>query len=112
MENQFVIAHKHKGKWRIYKDGAYTEHDEVFLENVSFIIIPELQKKSRETKERIPHAFAHGVQIESRNIPETEWKNFGYDVFTQDTFVLTETNKPVFTAKYIHLGKDVAQVLI
>ena len=111
MENQFVIVHKHKGKWRIYKNGAYTEHDEVFLKNVSFIIIPELQKKSQETKERIPHAYAHGIQIESKDISETKWQNFEYDVFTQDTFVINKTQQPIYSGRYIHLGKNEARII-
>ena len=112
MEKQHVLVHKNKGKWRVYKNGMYTEHDEVFLQDVSFIIIPELQKESRETQKRIPHAYASGIQINFEDTTEIDWKNFGYDVFTQDNFTLTDTNEPVFSAKHIWLGKNENKISI
>jgi hypothetical protein len=110
-----VLVHKSKGKWRVYADGTYTEHDEVFLKNVSFFVIPELQIQVRETKKKVPHAYAQGELLISTDVSHLittysfpihpdQWQEFDYDVFTQDSFTITEGNMLVSRAAYVYLG--------
>ncbi len=101
-----VLVHKSKGKWRVYVGNTYTEHDEVYLKDVSFFVIPDFQETIRETQSRVPHAFAFGELTEKQNVASEnpEWKAFNYDVFKNDTFTLLTTNEPVTTAQFVWLG--------
>jgi hypothetical protein len=109
-----VIVHKHKGKWRVYENGAYTEHEEVFLKDVNFFVVPELQAQVRKTGEKVPHAFAVGEKIngDEANPTDSKWGKFDYDVFKNDTFVLIESGEPIYNARYVWLGKKINLILI
>lgn len=102
-----VLIHKHKGKWRIYLNGSFTEDEEVRLKEVDFFIIPELQRRSRDSGEKIPHAFACGYIIPELPLTIDQDKGllFDYRVNEKDHFFLLESEDKVTSAQYVILGK-------
>lgn len=102
-----VLVHKTKGMWRVYAGTSVTEHDTVVLHDVVFVVIPELQTQVRASQKRVPHAYALGELVgtttEAYTSLEFDWKPFQYDVFTNDAFVLTDSNQPLVCAEYVVL---------
>ena len=78
---------------------------EVLLRDVEFRVQPGTRDRVRREKRRAVHAFVIGELIKGEKRVCGKWRAFRYNPYLFDTFVFTDTEKPVLTAEWVLLDE-------
>lgn len=120
MEQTIVHFDKNNKQWKVSTGKDYYITNEIALHEVTFFVTSEARELIRERKKtmtkqdaKFPHAFAIGEVIHFHQLPEEgNWYDFNYDVFNNDTFILTKDNSPLYYAKFVFIKGKTLRAMI
>ena len=101
-----VYWNLHQKCWSVvslegHRKGRVVAHtDKVFIRDASFVVQPAGRQRVRSEKRKNVHAFVRGTWMTSLT-ENTEWKKIIYNPYKYDTFVFSENEEPVFSAKSV-----------
>ena len=98
----YYNLHKHVFSIRDKKTKLVLAHTErVHLKNVTFKVSQKGREKTVETKQKRVHAFVVGEFMGTEHIVETNpLKNAYYNPYRTETFIDTDTKKPLTNVAY------------
>jgi hypothetical protein len=95
----------HKKIWSIRHNGIVIEHlDNVFVEDVSFVVQPAGRRKVRKTRRKNVHAFVRGEIADKFEINNLQ--RVRYNPYQHTSFVDAETSKPIHSASQVFLSEE------
>ncbi len=121
-----IIHYNQKeGMFILHKPGYGPQEliDKIILKDAVFFVAPSCQDIIRDRSKtmskslaKFPHAFAISTSIEPNldilNDSNISWRGFEYDVFRHNSFVLVDTQEPIYKVKYLFINKKELKVVL
>ena len=118
-EKVMVYYNLHKHTFSIQKGGLVMAHaDYIKLKDVEFRVRPGGRKKVNIEKSKNVHAFVIGTLIDFCEYPCTEiplepvGEVVTYNPYKHESFVIKDTNEPVFNAKEVDMINSKNKIFI